>query len=628
LLSVGACLVVALPSVAGAQDQPQTVQVPPRIVAVDARANTNATVIVRSTEPVVDPQVVVNKTPVEVTSVKNALEAGTRINTVLVVDNSEDSGTFAFKEIKGAAVNFLNTLQPGESVAVVSLGGTAQIQYHLGKNTAIAAQIVNDLQPVGATEVWSGFTLAADILASESTAVNNVIALVASQDSAANATVEAAISRSLSNRVAVNVIALRSGRVSDQQVGQLAQLAQQTGGLMQTTSQPTLLPPLFSAASNAVHGLYAVGIIGDALAPGGNIQMIVNGNQLEVGFIAGSVTRGANLAPFKESKPVLPFLQTGSGKLLSLVMMFTAIAFGIWAIGTSVVRENTGLNSALSPYVDADDSDLVGKHSAIFQRAIDITGGIAERRGFLTTAENKLDQASMPLRAAEALTLYAGFIGVVMLGSIVLFRSPIRVLIFTVVAALLPTAYVNFKISRRKKKFMNQLPDTLGLLAGTLKAGYSFTQGVEAVSQEVEDPMGIELRRVVSEAQLGRPVEDALESAAERMESEDFAWAVMAVKIQREVGGNLAELLLTVAETMTSRSRLRGEIKALTAEGRMSAIILGILPPGVGAVMYVLNKEYMVVLFEESIGIAMLVAAVLSMAIGFAWMLKIINIKI
>jgi tight adherence protein B len=513
-------------------------------------------------------------------------------------------------------------------VAVVSLGGTAQIQYDLGKNTAIAAQIVNDLQPVGATEVWSGFTLAADILASESTAVNNVIALVASQDSAANATVEAAISRSLSNRVAVNVIALRSGRVSDQQVGQLAQLAQQTGGLMQTTSQPTLLPPLFSAASNAVHGLYAVGIIGDALAPGGNIQMIVNGNQLEVGFIAGSVTRGANLAPFKESKPVLPFLQTGSGKLLSLVMMFTAIAFGIWAIGTSVVRENTGLNSALSPYVDADDGDLVGKHSAIFQRAIDITGGIAERRGFLTTAENKLDQASMPLRAAEALTLYAGFIGVVMLGSIVLFRSPIRVLIFTVVAALLPTAYVNFKISRRKKKFMNQLPDTLGLLAGTLKAGYSFMQGVEAVSQEVEDPMGIELRRVVSEAQLGRPVEDALESAAERMESEDFAWAVMAVKIQREVGGNLAELLLTVAETMTSRSRLRGEIKALTAEGRMSAIILGILPPGVGAVMYVLNKEYMVVLFEESIGIAMLVAAVLSMAIGFAWMLKIINIKI
>jgi tight adherence protein B len=479
LLSVGACLAVAMPSPASAQDQPQTVQVPPKIVAVDARANTNATVIVRSTDEIVDPKVIVNKTPVEVTSVKKALDAGTKINTVLVIDNSEDSGTFAFKEIKSAAANFLSSLQPGESVAVVSLGGTARIEKELNKNPEVTAQIVNDLKPVGATELWSGFTLAADILASESTAVNNVIALVASQDSGANAKVAAAISGSLSSRVAVNVIALRSSRVSDSQVRELSQLAQETGGLMQATTQPSLLPPLFSAASNAVHGLYAVGIIGDPLAPGGNLSMLVNGTQLDVGFIAGSVTRGANLAPFKESKPVLPFLQTGKGKLLALVMMFSAIALGIWAIGTSVVRENTGLNSALSPYVDSvEGGDVVGRHSALFQRAVDITGGIAERRGFLTSAENKLDQASMPLRAAEALTLYAVFIGVVFLGSIVLTRNPIKILILTVIGGLLPSAYVNFKISRRKKKFMNQLPDTLGLLAGTLKAGYSFMQGV------------------------------------------------------------------------------------------------------------------------------------------------------
>src|SRR5260370_40992213 len=112
------------------------------------------------------------------------------------------------------------------------------------------------------------------------------------------------------------------------------------------------------------------------------------------------------------------------------------------------------------------------------------------------------------------------------------------------------------------------------------------------------------------------------------MESGGFAWAVMAVKSRREVGGHLAELLLTVAETMTARSRLKREIKALTAEGRMSAIILGILPPGVGGVMYVLNREYMIVLFHESIGIAMLVAAVVSMIAGFAGMLTSINFKI
>ena len=114
---------------------------------------------------------------------------------------------------------------------------------------------------------------------------------------------------------------------------------------------------------------------------------------------------------------------------------------------------------------------------------------------------------------------------------------------------------------------MSQLPDTLGLLASTLKAGYSFMQGVEAVSQEIEDPMGSELRRIVTEAQLGRPLVDAMDASAERMDSTDFAWAVMAVKIQREVGGNLSELLLTVAETMTERERLRRDVAVDAVRG-------------------------------------------------------------
>ena len=152
---------------------------------------------------------------------------------------------------------------------------------------------------------------------------------------------------------------------------------------------------------------------------------------------------------------------------------------------------------------------------------------------------------------------------------------------------------LRFKAGRKRQKaFMAQLPDTLQLLSSTLKAGYSFLQGVEAVSQEVEDPMGGELRRIVTEAQLGRPLEDAMDASAERMDSPDFAWAVMAVKIQREVGGNLSELLLTVAETMTERERLRRDVATLTAEGKMSAIVLGALPILLGLAMWAINPEY------------------------------------
>jgi tight adherence protein B len=132
----------------------------------------------------------------------------------------------------------------------------------------------------------------------------------------------------------------------------------------------------------------------------------------------------------------------------------------------------------------------------------------------------------------------------------------------------------------------------------------------------------------MAEARLGRPLEEALDNAAERMKSEDFSWAVMAIRIQREVGGNLAELLMTVSETMTQRERLRRDVAALTAEGRMSAIVLGILPPGLALVMYVMNPTYIGRLTQDSIGMILLCSGVVMMLIGFAWMRKIINIEI
>jgi tight adherence protein B len=153
-------------------------------------------------------------------------------------------------------------------------------------------------------------------------------------------------------------------------------------------------------------------------------------------------------------------------------------------------------------------------------------------------------------------------------------------------------------------------------------------QGVEAVSQEVSEPMGQELRRVVTESRLGRPLEESLDGVAERMASPDFAWAVMAIRIQREVGGNLSELLLTVAETMTQRERLRRDIKSLTAEGRISAIILGFLPLGLAFAMWAINPEYIGTLFNTTFGKGLHILAHIGMLVGFAWMRQIIKIEI
>jgi tight adherence protein B len=323
-----------------------------------------------------------------------------------------------------------------------------------------------------------------------------------------------------------------------------------------------------------------------------------------------------------------------------LIFIFVLVAIGagllVWAVARLAMREETGLRAALSAYdpgvVPGDEEEFKGREiqlseTALLQRAIDVTERIAIQRGLMPKLERMLEKADLPLQPAEALFVYIAAVALIAVASLFLL-APVLALIFVAIVAILPWAVLALMASRRQSKFTSQLPDMLQLLAGSLRAGFSLLQGVEAVSQEVGDPMGRELRRVLTEARLGRPLEEALDDAASRMESLDFEWAVTAIRIQREVGGNLAELLQTVGETMIARERLRREIKALTAEGRISAIIIGALPVGLGAIMYTLNPEYMKVLFHDSFGQFMLVAAGLWAVFGFWWMYKTIQIEV
>ena len=177
-----------------------------------------------------------------------------------------------------------------------------------------------------------------------------------------------------------------------------------------------------------------------------------------------------------------------------------------------------------------------------------------------------------------ALALVLEIVAIVFFGA-VLIVGPLGALVATGLAIFAPVMYLEMRRKKRLRKFETQLPDVLNLLAGSMRAGFSFAQGLEAVAEEASEPSKRELQRVYAESRLGRPIEDALEDSADRMHSIDLVWAVMAIRIQREVGGNLAELLDTVAETMTERERLRHEIVALTAEGRLSAWVLGVSTP-------------------------------------------------
>ena len=265
--------------------------------------------------------------------------------------------------------------------------------------------------------------------------------------------------------------------------------------------------------------------------------------------------------------------------------------------------------------------------SSLVQDMVSLTGRMAERIGVLNRVEDKLEQADLPLRPPEALFLYLAIITIVFLGA-VLIAGPLGALILTVVAILGPIIYLEMRRKKRLRKFETQLPDVLNLLAGSMRAGFSFAQGLEAVAEEASEPAKRELQRVYAESRLGRPIEDALEDSADRMQSIDLVWAVMAIRIQREVGGNLAELLDTVADTMTERERLRHEIIALTAEGRLSAWVLGVFPPAFAVILYLIQPDYMSTLFNDPLGVMAVVVSAVMAGFGFLWLRKIMAIEV
>jgi tight adherence protein B len=324
-------------------------------------------------------------------------------------------------------------------------------------------------------------------------------------------------------------------------------------------------------------------------------------------------------------------------RIVIAVLMAAAVLALVLAVLLLRGDRRSGLEKRLSGYgvaepeVEAEavvaprDQQLA--ETKFMQEMVGFTGRLADRVGLLNRVETKLEQADMPLRPPEAIFFYLAGVFVVFVGSMLLLTPPIAA-VFTLLAVILPMVLLSMKAKRRIRSFERQLPDTLNLLAGSMRAGFSFAQGLEAVADEASEPSRRELQRVFAESRLGRPVEDALEDSANRMHSVDLMWSVMAIRVQREVGGNLAELLDTVARTMTERERLKQEILSLTAEGRLSAWILGVFPVTFAGILFLVQPDYMKVLFESSMGVMAVVVSAVMAGLGFVWLRKLMTIEV
>ncbi len=549
---------------------------------------------------------------------------------VIVVDSSAGMET-AMAPVKDAVAAFAADLPAGTEMALVSYADSAEVVRDFTTDPQAIATGVDGLAPRGNSAMWDGIYTATQALGEHPDLQPNIVVISATPDTASLTPASRVTGFTTELGTAVFAVGIEPGAPA----AALGGLVATTGGRYLSTTDVTrtlkreVVPSIADQFQVAVESAVKDGQSVD-------LQVTVGDVTTNLSYVDGAVVSGSlGLAPIVASSDGAGgFLHSNAGKLLAVVLVLLAVSLGAYAIILLVTRDQDGLSAVLQVYsegygTEADADEAGGAATtALIQRAVDMTEEFAERQGFLSKTEGALERAAMPLRAAEALFFYGAL---TITAFILLFLVSGNLMTTALVGGILaavPPMFVSFKAKKRQKAFLAQLPDTLALLAGTLRAGYSLMQGVEAVSQEVAEPMGAELRRVVTESRLGRPLEESLESSAQRMNSPDFSWAVMAIRIQREVGGNLAELLLTVGDTMTQRERLRRDVAALTAEGKVSAIVLGLLPLGLAAAMWVINPEYISTLFTTKAGNVMLGAAVVLAGFGFFWMKKTIEIEI
>ena len=567
--------------------------------------------------------------------VKPLSESTTPVGIVLVIDTSGSMrANNRLEQAKAAAKGFVERKLDNDQIALVTFSNEPRVAVNFAADAAPLVAAIEGLQPTGETALWDGVRTGANLLAERADLLPYLVVLSDGADTVSQSAAGDAFGSARSARAGVFSVALTGSGESDAPA--LRSLADETGGTFFETRDAAELGRIYEDVQGVLQNQYELTWTSTATTPELALSVKVGSAVAEGSASLNTVSLGASAQPTVVDTPKTPGFLASSG--LYVIAVLAALAAG--CLGAFVVlfrRDGPALDDVLQAYTGGggpatppDGGGAAGDRTLVpesMRRAFERTAELAGGGGALEKLDARLDQADLKVSALEAVLFTTG--GLVVVGILgLLAGGPLVALSFLLLFGLAPFALLSQLATRRRKAFTQQLPDTLQLLASSLRAGYSLTQGLDAVAQEVEDPTGRELRRVVLETRLGRDMESALEDLAARMQSKDFDWVVMAIRIQREVGGNLAELLTNVAETMISRERLRREVSALTAEGRLSAIIVGALPFLIGIAVTVLNPGYINILFTNPVGRIMLFGATILMLVGFVWMKKTIEIDV
>ncbi len=564
-----------------------------------------------------------------------------RRTTVLAIDTSDSMNGDRFLAAKAAATTFLGSVPDDVEVGIVGFSATVTTPLEPTVDRDAAREVIDALELSRGTRLYEA-VLAAVALA-DGEGQGKVLVLSDGADTGSTPLDDVVATVNASD-VVVDVVALEQNA---RNIPTLTRLTGETGEVIRADSAD--LAETFSAEADVLARQVGVDVEMPADLAAQQISITVSlpssdGTVLASSTIPASTAESSAAPPLGAAIPVESprspaFTVPGwvmyagvavfaLGLAVALLMLVPAKPLPmsteerVSAYTTGLAGRRPGVPDPASATPDAGEATLAQANQAVtslLKRNRSLDGRIASR----------LAAAGSELKSSEWLLTHAAVFVLVSVIGLLAGRGNLVVgLLFMVAGAVGPWIYLRIRASRRRKKFDALLPETLQLMSGSLSAGLSLMQSVDTIVREGAEPVRSEFKRVLVETRLGVSLEDAMDGVADRFESRDFRWVVMAIRIQRQVGGNLAELLNTVADTMREREYIRRQVNALAAEGKLSAYVLAGLPVVFLLYLLVAQGDYIRPLFEDVRGLIILGGAVLWLLVGAFWMSKLVKVEV
>ncbi len=570
--------------------------------------------------------VAINGDPVDLTVTSAEIDS---IHVTLIIDVSGSMAGEPLEAAKAAAVTFVESMPAQSETTVISFGDTARVDIAASPDPEAAIAAIAALEPRGETALYDGIQLALDSTASATREV--AVVLSDGGDTASTRSLDEVTAELSGAKLDLYSIALTTGE-SDTSV--LEQLVATGSGSVTTTDDLAGLAGIYESLANDLSEVYQITFPVDTGGPV-NLELAVNQPGAATQFseqqlsLSRSITLPAPAAEelvISQPEPTVqvvgePGLASSAnmvwlgGGLLLVAVLITAVVLLMESANARPAARRTNTPTSTRATQRSALRDMRQDASSAAEAVV--KGSLGDRIGL------SLDQAGLRLRVGEV-ALAAGAAGLLIAGVGWTLAGLIGAGIGFAIGIYLPRMYLRFRFARRRKKFANQLPDILAALANVIRVGYSLNRAVDTVAQETEEPAKSEFKRALIEARVGGDFVESLRTMADRTGSVDLRWTADAVEINTTVGGDLTEVLDSVAETIRARIRLKAQVDALTAEGRVSAFILFILPPAISVFITVVNPEYFAGIWEGSLAYFIVGAILLLMSAGGAWLKKMI----